>query len=488
MPTIEEEKKPFVNDGVVNDPCCMGKTLDHISFSVNLSSYSVQIKKFDGKDHIVVPVVMLAEGVHNGSDGLVYYSAEEIAKFPNAWNGVPVPLYHPLENGFPISCNSPEVLESYSMGRVFAAQVLENGKKLKAELWLDVAKVQALDPALLAKINSKQPIEVSTGLFFDVDMTEGEWNGEKYSAIAKNFRPDHLAILPSGTGACSVADGCGIRANSEAVYQKLWQRLVSNVKDASFQEVMEMIRQQVLLPMDKRSSPVSPGFKDTWLKVAWPTYFIYEVEESGQPEKLYQQSYSLSKDKKEIILDGPPIEVIETRSYKTVQNKSGGKKVDRKQKIEYLTANGYSLDEQAWEAIPDGVLESMVSQVEKVLSTNALLTSTQAEVETLKANAAKKPGSPEEFIAQAPADIQATLNRAMARDRQMKKDLVEKLTKNQSIFSLSELEAKPLEELEKLSALASPKDFSLKGGQTVPVTNAEDETPMEVPTFNFAKK
>lgn len=399
MPTIKEEKKPFVNDGVVNDPCCMGKTLDHISFSVNLSSYSVQIKKFDGKDHIVVPVVMLTEGVHSGSGGPIYYPAEEIAKFPGAWNGVPVPLYHPDDvNGFPISCNSPEVLESYSMGRVFAAQVLENGKKLKAELWLDVAKVQALDPALLAKINSKQPIEVSTGLFFDVDMTGGEWNGEKYSAIAKNFRPDHLAILPSGTGACSVADGCGIRANEK-----------------------------------------------------------------------------------------PPTE-IKTRLNKTPKNKSGGKKVDRKQKIEYLTANGHSLDEEAWEAIPDGVLESMVSQVEKVLSTNALLTSLQAEVETLKANAAKQPGSPEEFIAQAPADIQATLNRAMARDRQMKKDLVEKLTKNQSIFSLSELEAKPLEELEKLSALASPKDFSLKGGQTVPVTNAEEETPMEVPTFNFAKK
>lgn len=391
--TLEAPVKPFVNDGVVNDPCCMGKTLDHVSFIINLASYTLQLKKFEGKDHIVVPVIMLTEGVHNGSDGPVFYPAEEISKFPASWNGVPVPLYHPEAAGFPISANSPEVLEAHSMGRVFSAQAIENGKKLKADLWLDVAKIQSLDPALLTKINSKQTVEVSTGLFFEADMTEGEWNGEKYSAIARNFRPDHLAILPTGKGACSVADGCGIRANTKVVVDK----------------------------------PVNTN------------------------------------------------------------NKSGGKKVDRKQRIEFLTANGYSFDEEAWEAIPDGVLEMMAAQVEKSVSANTALTSLQAEVETLKANAAKLPGSPEEFIAQAPADIQATLNRAMARDRQAKKDLVERLTKNQSVFTLAELEAKPLDELEKLGALTAPKDFSLKGGQTAPIMNVEEE-PMEVPVFNFAKK
>lgn len=79
--TLEAPVKPFVNDGVVNDPCCMGKTLDHVSFIINLASYTLQLKKFEGKDHIVVPVIMLTEGVHNGSDGPVFYPAEEISKF-----------------------------------------------------------------------------------------------------------------------------------------------------------------------------------------------------------------------------------------------------------------------------------------------------------------------------------------------------------------------------------------------------------------------
>ena len=36
------------------------------------------------------------------------------------------------------------------------------------------------------------------------------WNGKKYSAIAHNFAPDHLALLPDGGGACSWVDGAGM--------------------------------------------------------------------------------------------------------------------------------------------------------------------------------------------------------------------------------------------------------------------------------------
>jgi len=36
----------------------------------------------------------------------------------------------------------------------------------------------------------------------------------QYNEAAKNLRPDHLALLPGGTGACSWDASCGIRANS----------------------------------------------------------------------------------------------------------------------------------------------------------------------------------------------------------------------------------------------------------------------------------
>src|SRR5262245_413939 len=53
-------------------------------------------------------------------------------------------------------------------------------------------------------------MEVSTGLFIDLEEVDGFYNNERFSGIWRNIVPDHLAVLSPGTiGACSVADGCG---------------------------------------------------------------------------------------------------------------------------------------------------------------------------------------------------------------------------------------------------------------------------------------
>ena len=57
-------------------------------------------------------------------------------------------------------------------------------------------------------------MEVSTGLFSDDESIQGQWNDKKYIGIVRNHKPDHLALLPGGVGACSANDGCGIRINS----------------------------------------------------------------------------------------------------------------------------------------------------------------------------------------------------------------------------------------------------------------------------------
>lgn len=474
-------------------PCCKGKTLEHVAFSVNFASYSVQVKKFEGRDHIIVPVVMLTEGVHHGSGGPVFYPAEEIAKFPAAWNGVPTPIYHPEDNGFPISCNSPDVLEKQNVGRVFGAQAVEGGKKLKAELWLDIVKLQELDPALLAKINSKETIEVSTGLFMEVDETPGEWNGEKYEGTAKNFRPDHLALLPVGLGACSVADGCGIRANQAAIpnYQALYERLVTHA-NPSFNEVMRMIRQQVLSPMEVFNPTGGKTSVYMYLREVFSDYFVYE-KESGPITQFFKQKYKLSSDKSKIELDGIAIEVIESTTYKEVKNNKrttkGGSTVNREEMIAYLTANGFSPNAKDWEPLSDEMLAGMVESTKEKIAANAAKKEAEKKLEDhIAANTKQKTPTPEEFIAQAPADIQMMLNRALERDRKSKAFHVETLMKNQKVFGKEELEAKSLEELEKLSALAAPKDYGLRNGSPVTPTANEDEEPMAVPTFNFGKK
>ncbi|MBW2636982.1 MAG: ChaB family protein, partial [Deltaproteobacteria bacterium] len=96
-------------------------------------------EEYNGKQHLVVPVVAIAEGVLNGE----FVPAEEIGRYVEAWNGIPVPLGHPTTpDGSPITANSPDVLERQCLGRFFNASF--DGKRLKGELWIDVEKARSL--------------------------------------------------------------------------------------------------------------------------------------------------------------------------------------------------------------------------------------------------------------------------------------------------------------------------------------------------------
>jgi hypothetical protein len=176
-------------------------------------NYTVTKKNHQGKEHIVVPVVMMVEGVHNGSHGPLFHSINELGKFPAAWNGIPVVVNHPEIDGMNVSANDPDIIDQQTVGRVYNTFV--DGNKLKAEVWVSTERLQALSAELLDQFEKGELIEVSLGMFTEEDFVTGDWNGETYEAIAKSHRPDHLALLPGSVGACSLKDGCGIRVNSD---------------------------------------------------------------------------------------------------------------------------------------------------------------------------------------------------------------------------------------------------------------------------------
>ncbi len=159
----------------------------------------------EGRDYLIAPVVALVEGVHNG----LLYTDQELSRFVEAWNGIPLMVHHPEEDGTPISANYPAVIEQQSVGRFWNVHC-EKGK-LKGEIWIDVEKANKVNPGILQDIHNR--MEVSTGLWGDEDDLEGVWNGEEYRSTIRNLRPDHLALLPGEVGACSWQDGCGVRAN-----------------------------------------------------------------------------------------------------------------------------------------------------------------------------------------------------------------------------------------------------------------------------------
>lgn len=175
--------------------------------------YNIQIKKHQGEKHLVVPVVMMVEGVHNGSHGALYHPGSELGKIPDAWNGIPVVVHHPEENGYYVSANSPNLIDEKVIGRIYNAK-FENGK-LKAEAWINENKASQVAPEILQMLRDRKIVDVSVGVFTDDEMVSGNWNGENYVGIARNHRPDHLAILPDEKGACSIEDGGGLGLYSQ---------------------------------------------------------------------------------------------------------------------------------------------------------------------------------------------------------------------------------------------------------------------------------
>ena len=171
---------------------------------------STRREVFEGKEHLVVPVVMIVEGVLNSA----LLPLSEFGRYPEAWNGRPVPVRHPEERGAPVSANRPDVIERTTIGQLFNTHV--EGQKLKSEAWINVEKAERLGYGpLLEAMGAGEILEVSTGYFADDDLTPGQWNGVPYGTIHRNIRPDHLALLPDEEGACSVADGCGTRVNQK---------------------------------------------------------------------------------------------------------------------------------------------------------------------------------------------------------------------------------------------------------------------------------
>lgn len=178
-----------------------------------LETNQLETRQLDGKEYVVAPAVVIVEGVLNG----IYAPAEEIGDFFQSWNGRPLPLRHPQKDGVNLSANSPAIVETQVLGQFWNATF--DGKRIKGEMWFDVEKINRLGGdalTVLERIQAGEPVEVSTAYWAEEDAIAGEFGGQAYTSIARNLRPDHIALLPDEKGACDWADGCGVpRVNKE---------------------------------------------------------------------------------------------------------------------------------------------------------------------------------------------------------------------------------------------------------------------------------
>src|SRR5690606_1602154 len=144
----------------------------------------------DGRVHVVVPAVLAVAGVLN--EALV--SAEELARSVESWNGRDIPILHPEDlDGTPLSVAEPPRILERAVGRVFNARM--DGDRLKAELWIDEAKVERLGYASRrAGMVRGEMVELSTAHIADDVLEAGEFRGRPYYVRHVKIRPDHLAL------------------------------------------------------------------------------------------------------------------------------------------------------------------------------------------------------------------------------------------------------------------------------------------------------
>ena len=180
--------------------------------AAKLNGANFQTMKFEGRDHLVVPVVLMVGDIvvyPMHTEGGEFVPAKVLAEAPKQWDGRPVVPDHP--EGGTASANEPKVLETQRFGVLFNS-LFEDGR-LKSQAWIDPVRAVEVGPEaadVVERLQRGEVIEISVGAWVTLMNKTGSADGKKFRHQWTNVASDHLAMLPRGEqGACSVDAGCG---------------------------------------------------------------------------------------------------------------------------------------------------------------------------------------------------------------------------------------------------------------------------------------
>lgn len=460
---------------------------------IQSNNYQIRTQTHQGKKHLVVPVIMMVEGVHHGSMGPVYHSAEELAHYPDSWNGIPVVVQHPEQDGQNISANRPDVIDDEIVGRVYNSYF--DAGKLKAEIWLDEIRIEQVAPEALQYINHKRPLDVSLGMYTDNEIEEGVWNSESYSVVSHNYRPDHLALLPGAQGACSWADGCGVRTNQKGgdnmdikltSEQKVMKELAIVNNEAGYQAVARTIQ--------TRLNQQDTDTQLYYMEEVYKKYFVYRVDIQGSDTVFLKQKYTVDKNGVVDFVESP-VSVIKKVDYVekslTQQNNKGGNSmVDTKvccpEKVELLLQHKRTPfkeeDREHLLTMEEAFIDKLITAqdefdaeiaavikkavpVKKDSEVVAQMNKEQA-INVLK----EQLSDPVQYLALLPVEQREQMQHGLSLFQARKQELIKHITTNaEGVYTAEELAKQDISDLEKLAKLAkAPVDYTILGNGQLP--------------------
>jgi hypothetical protein len=409
-----------------------------VSVLFNAKPKLVRNDKMADKDYVVVPMVMLVEGVHAGDQGPYLYPKEENVRRVELWNMKPVVVYHP---DTPSAC-TPEVLNTRQIGIILNAKADEDGK-VNAEAWLDEARVKKVDKRVWDAIQNEDTLELSTGLMADSDEEAGEWNGEKYNGTLHNYGPDHLAVLPDQVGACSVEDGAGFYRNAQGVKVSIGRAWTKYFNELCVNTIREQMQKAVLVTGEYR-------YVEDWSEEK--NYLIYSTEKGG----LYKQSYVLNGNV--VTLSGEAQEVIRKMTYDPIKNETkpvqnqvkGIPNMEKNKIVDGLIANKQfeEKDRDMLTALPDKVLENLIKPVEPA---------PKLEEKPVVQNA--EPKAKSITMEDLPEDLRRVVQNGQRIEKEQKDKFIGIIIKHpKNTFTKEYLATKDVEELQNLANLAMTEE------------------------------
>ena len=406
----------------------------------NLSN-KVQKRTLSGLEYLVAPVVMLLEGVFAGNKGPYLYEGADLAKSASSWNGRPIMAsIHPEnQNGQKVSGCTPEALDKLGCGMILNTKWQTQKKRLVAEAWFDARRLDVVPGGAEIKkaLETGQTLEVSTGLFSDSVMTNGNYAGKEYVAKATNYRPDHLAVLLHEVGACSRADGAGLLVNKAAETEKPKMPTPHKhydgiiVTNANISELVEGVEDAVKAAYGYKMNPDNPMPPMEWLDdiEVFSNYVVFCIE-TPDSEIYYRESFEV--DGENVKLLGNRIVVTKKVTYSPLVTNA---------KVSMDKTKLFALLGDEHKAFVESLTEPQVAAIAKL-----------SEPVT---NAAPAIKTVEDAISASPVDVQAVLKEALVANAAARQSLVDVIVANaQNTFTSDELAGFPTATLTKLASLA----------------------------------
>ncbi len=464
--------------------------------TMNFEAATLRYEMLEGQQHVVVPVVMLMEGVWCGSGGPLYYGPEQLGNRVSTWNHKPIVVYHPELEGEGISACDPVVMTKQKVGVILNTVYESDSTKLKAEAWLNVSRLGTVDPRIMAALLLNQKVEVSTGLFNKQELVAGVWQEKTYIGSATEFEPDHLAILPDKIGAMSVADGAGLLANSRT--EKKEEPITLTINELSFDNIRSALRETLRAALtDPITKEINPY---PYVMDVYPSFFIYELDGAG----LWRLGYTIDANNV-VTITGKPEQVIQVTEYRTITGTyvgnaaknpkpiERGENVAKKDLVDKLISNAQT----AWEEADRPTLMAMNEDhlgkmIPKEAAPVAPTPAPEPEKKKEEPVTTNKVQTEEEYIANAPGHLKESLSAGLAKHREERATLIKTITFNaKNKFTADQLNSKPHPELQMLADLAAPDEPAARydgaGGYIPPLTtNTSADDVLVRPTMDFA--